>query len=196
VGLWAIGFFSFDFIRAVFTHDLAAQGFSGKELTGKLTTMVGYTSVLQNVGGALGIYAFKLFTERHGRKPAFAVAFLLAMFGTAGTFWFLETASDVFWMIPIMGFCQMTLFGGYAIYFPELFPTRLRSTGTSFCYNVGRYLAAVGTLTMGGLIHYAFGGYDEVMAWRLTALTMCSVFLIGLAVLPFAPETRGQPLPD
>ena len=42
-----------------------------------------------------------------------------------------------------MGFCQLALFGGYAIYFPELFPTRLRSTGTSFCYNVGRLVAAV-----------------------------------------------------
>ena len=45
-------------------------------------------------------------------------------------------------MIPLMGFCQLGLFGGYAIYFPELFPTRLRSTGTSFCYNVGRFVAA------------------------------------------------------
>ena len=47
-------------------------------------------------------------------------------------------------MIPIMGFCQLTLFGGYAIYFPELFPTRLRSTGTSFCYNVGRLVGGDG----------------------------------------------------
>ena len=45
-------------------------------------------------------------------------------------------------MIPLMGFCQLALFGGYAIYLPELFPTRLRSTGTSFCYNVGRFVAA------------------------------------------------------
>ena len=47
-------------------------------------------------------------------------------------------------MIPLMGFGQLSLFGGYALYFPELFPTRLRSTGTSFCYNVGRFVAASG----------------------------------------------------
>ena len=52
-------------------------------------------------------------------------------------------------MIPIMGFCQLTLFGGYAIYFPELFPTRLRSTGTSFCYNVGRLVAAARAVDAG-----------------------------------------------
>ena len=62
---------------------------------------------------------------------------MLALASTAFTFWFLDAFSQIFWMIPIMGFCQLALFGGYAIYFPELFPTRLRSTGTSFCYNVG-----------------------------------------------------------
>ena len=55
-----------------------------------------------------------------------------------------------------MGFCQLALFGGYAIYFPELFPTRLRSTGTSFCYNVGRFVAAIGPFTLGFLTSKVF----------------------------------------
>ena len=71
------------------------------------------------------------------------------MASTAFTFWFLDAFYQIFWMIPIMGFCQLALFGGYAIYFPELFPTRLRSTGTSFCYNVGRLVAAAGPLDPG-----------------------------------------------
>ena len=41
-----------------------------------------------------------------------------------------------------MGFAQLSVFGGYSIYFPELFPTRLRGTGVGFCYNTVRYLAA------------------------------------------------------
>ena len=52
-------------------------------------------------------------------------------------------------MSPILGFCQMGIFALYAIYFPELFPTQLRSTGTSFCYNVGRYVAAAGVVAQG-----------------------------------------------
>ena len=58
---------------------------------------MGWVSVLQNLGGALGIYAFKTFTQRIGRRPAFAVAFVLAMLSTAGTFWFLNRGT--FWLL-------------------------------------------------------------------------------------------------
>jgi hypothetical protein len=102
-------------------------------------------------------------------------------------------------MIPLMGFCQLSLFGGYAIYFPELFPTRLRSTGTSFCYNVGRLVAAVGPLTLGYLTKEVYGSYQKInptLPFRYAGVTMCAVFLIGLLALPFAPETQGKPLPE
>ena len=101
-------------------------------------------------------------------------------------------------MIPIMGFCQLSLFGGYAIYFPELFPTRLRSTGTSFCYNVGRLIAAIGPAAL-GLLNRAYEGYAEIdssLPMRYAGVTMCAAFLIGLLALPFAPETKDQPLPE
>jgi hypothetical protein len=95
-----------------------------------------------------------------------------------------------------LGFCQLALFGGYAIYFPELFPTRLRSTGTSFCYNVGRFVAAVGPALLATLRTDVYSGYSEIESFRLSAVTMCAVFLIGLAALPFAPETHNKPLPE
>ena len=115
------------------------------------------------------------------------------------TFWFLDDFTDIYWMIPIMGFCQLSLFGGYAIYLPELFPTRLRSTGTSFCYNVGRLFAAAGPSVLGLLTSKVFVEYksiDPTLPFRYAGLTMCSVFLIGLCALPFAPETKGKPLPE
>ena len=97
-----------------------------------------------------------------------------------------------------MGFTQLSLFGGFAIYFPELFPTRLRSTGTSFCYNVGRYAVAAGVLFQGVLtsLFAGIGGADKTVPLRYAGVIMCSVFVFGLLALPFAPETKGRPLPE
>ncbi|MGA2269986.1 MAG: MFS transporter [Bryobacteraceae bacterium] len=194
VGLWGIAFFSYDLMRPVLEKTFRAQGITGAELAGKTTTWIGIISLLQNLGGFCGVYAYTWLTQRTGRKKAFAVSFLAAMGMTAFTFWNLKTISDIFWMIPLMGFAQLSLFGGYAIYLPELFPTRLRSTGTSFCYNVGRFAAAAGPLTLGLLTSRVFAGYTDPM--RYAGVTMCLVFLVGLAALPFAPETKGQPLPE
>jgi MFS family permease len=207
VGLWGIGFFSFDLIRTVFlahfTHLAETKGLTGDDATkyinGELTYWSGITSLLLNFGAFFGIYAFSRVTQVIGRKPAFAISFVLAMSATAFTFWFLDSFIEVLWMIPLMGFCQLTLFGGYAIYFPEIFPTRLRSTGTSFCYNVGRLVAAAGPSVLGLLTSEVYGKYksvDPALPFRYAGVTMCLVFLIGLIALPFAPETKGQPLPE
>ncbi len=196
VGLWGIGFFSFDLIRSVFVKHFEAQGLTGPALAGKLTFWSGITSLVQNAGSFLGIYAFSRITQIIGRKPAFAISFVIAAVSTAVTFWFLDAFWQIFVLIPIMGFCQLTLFGGYSIYFPELFPTRLRSTGVSFCYNVGRLVAAAGPMTLGLLTSVVYKGYPDPMPARLAGVTMCAVFLVGLLTLPFAPETKGQPLPE
>jgi MFS family permease len=194
VGLWGIGFFSFDLLGSVLDKTFRAQGLSESVIAGKKTWWIGIASLLQNLGGFLGIYTFTHLTQKIGRKPAFAIGFVAAMLATAFTFWNLKDFSDIFWMIPLMGFCQLSLFGGYAIYLPELFPTRLRSTGTSFCYNVGRFVAALGPLSLGLLTSRVYSGYAEPM--RYAGVTMCLVFLLGLATLPFAPETKGKPLPE
>ncbi len=194
VGLWGIGFFSYDLISSVLRKRFEAEGMTKPDIDANLAYWTGITSVVQNVGGFFGIWAYSRITPHIGRKPAFAVAFVLAMLSTGMVFWYLESFVQIFWMVPIMGFCQLALFGGYAIYFPELFPTRLRSTGTSFCYNVGRFVAAAGPSVLGLLTARVYSGYPEPM--RYAGVTMCGIFLLGLAVLPFAPETKGKPLPE
>jgi MFS family permease len=194
VGLWGIGFFSVDLFRSVFTKQYQAEGLEAGEITRLVSFWISMTLILQNIGGFLGIWAYSRVTHVIGRKPAFAIAFVLAMLSTAMVFGTMTERSQIFWMIPIMGFCQLSLFGGYAIYFPELFPTRLRSTGTSFCYNVGRFVAAVGPFTFGYLTSTVFADQPEPM--RYAGVAMCGIFLLGLVVLPFAPETQGQPLPE
>lgn len=151
-------------------------------------------SMMMNIGGALGMYGFALLAQRMGRKPTFALCFIAALVTTAGVFYFLSEFHQVFWMIPVMGFCILSLFAGYAIYFPELFPTHLRSTGTSFCYNVGRFVAAAGPALLGWLTGVVYA--ETASPLRFAGLTMCGIFVLGLLVLPFAPETKDRPLPE
>ena len=194
IGLWGIGFFSIDLQRSVFRSQLEARGLPDNDVTFQVDLWAGMTSVMLNVGAFFGIYAFSVVSNRLGRRPTFAIAFLMAMLSTALVFWRFHSISDVFWMIPIMGFFLLSLFGGYAIYFPELFPTRLRSSGTSFCYNVGRFLAAAGPAVLGLLTSRVFADKSEPL--RYAGVAMCAIFLVGLIALPFAPETRGKPLPE
>ncbi len=194
IGLWGIGFFSIDLMRSVFQKSFAAEGMDPARIPGAVTTWAGITSLMLNAGAFLGLYSFSHVAQRLGRRPTFAIGFVLALLSTAMVFLFFKERSQVFWMLPIMGFCQLGLFGGYAVYFPELFPTRLRSTGISFCYNVGRFAAASGPAVLGLLTSEVYQGQAEPM--RYAGVTMCAVFLLGLAVLPFAPETKDQPLPE
>jgi MFS family permease len=202
VGLWGIGFFSIDLQQSVLgksleqeAKDLGLAGDDAKNyITGERIKWAGITSLVLNLGAAAGMFAFSWVTSYLGRKPTFAISFILAAASTAMVFQFMQTRTDILWMIPLMGFCQLALFGGYAIYFPELFPTRLRSTGTSFCYNVGRLVAAVGPAMLGLLTSQVFVTHSEPM--RPAGTAMCAVFMLGLIALPFLPETKDKPLPE
>ena len=96
---------------------------------------------------------------------------------------------------PVLGFFTLAPFGGYAIYFPELFPTRLRTTGISFCYNVGRYITAFGLFILGPLAS-ALQGLTPIPGFRLAAMVLACSYLVGLAALIWAPETLHRPLPE
>ena len=105
----------------------------------------------------------------------------------------MRETKDLYWMLPLMGFGQLGVFGVFAVYLPELFPTSLRSTGTSFCYNVGRFVAALGPFTLSKLTA-RYGG--DMEAFRTAGLSVSLVLLVGIAVLPMLPETKDQPLPE
>jgi MFS family permease len=208
IGLWGIGFFSYDLQQYVFKPMYVAEADalvkageleasrSGAYVQWQTTLWAGVTSLLQNTGAFFGMLTFSYIAFRVGRRPAFAVAFIIAAASTALVFGVLSERWHIFVFIPLMGFCLLSLFGGYAIYFPELFPTRLRSTGTSFCYNVGRLLSAPGPAILGFLTSSVFASYAAPLPLRYAGMAMCSIFLLGLAVVPFLPETKDKPLPE
>ncbi|MCA9061021.1 MAG: MFS transporter, partial [Planctomycetaceae bacterium] len=157
IALWGIVFFVFDLVGSVMEKKLAATGLEGGELAGAVGKWKGKTSLMLNLGAFLGMMAFTKFTQMTSRRLAFAVSFVGAALTTSFTFWVLNDPWHIWVLVPLMGFFMLGIFGGYAIYFPELFPTSLRSTGTSFCYNVGRFLAASGPWTIGLLSSKVYG---------------------------------------
>jgi MFS family permease len=89
----------------------------------------------------------------------------------------------------IVGVATASFYGWFPLYFPELFPTRVRATGQGVCYNSGRVLAAVGALTQGQLVAFFHGSYAQAGA------IVTLVYAIGMAAIWLAPETKGKPLP-
>jgi MFS family permease len=155
---------------------------------------------LFNVGAFLGMLAFTSVTQRIGRKKAFLIFFILALLVTVFVFQSLSSTTDVLWMAPLLGFFHLSVFAGFSIYLPELFPTSLRSTGVSFCYNVGRLVAASAPFTLGAWqaaqAKDAADFSSKLEIFRLGPCLMAACFLIGVAVLPFLPETKDKPLPQ
>jgi len=145
-------------------------------------------TLYQDVGSLLGMFSFTFAAAYFNRRTAFLGSFVLCLCSVSYVFYSLKTATDVLWMLPIMGFATLSCFAGYSIYFPEIFPTRLRGTGVGFCYNTVRYLAAPFPFLLGWL--------STLMPFRTVGVIMSSIYLLGIVALIWAPETKGQPLPE
>ena len=90
-------------------------------------------------------------------------------------------------LLPVFGFWTLGMHAGYAIYFPELFPTRLRSLGSGFCFNCARFTTAVMLVVNGQL-------REAGVSFETAGLGLSLLFLLGLAIIPFGPETKGAAL--
>ncbi|AGA25554.1 MFS transporter [Singulisphaera acidiphila] len=139
-------------------------------------------------GGLLGLLCFAPVANWRGRRFAFVAYHLGALVLVPLTFLGARTYAQTLMLLPTMAFFVVGMHAGYAIYFPELFPTRLRATGSSFCFNLGRLVAAVFLIARGVL--------GSRFDFRYGVVAMASLFLVGLVLLVFAPETRGADLPE
>ncbi len=188
-----------DEIRAEMTKTATEAITSDSAIRNEALGRAGWNLLILNIGAFFGMYGFTLGAVFWGRRMTFTVFMTGCILSVVATFLFLDSFLSQVLLVPIMGFFTMSMFGGYTIYFPELFPTRLRSTGVSVCYNVGRYIAAFGPLVLGGLISGVFSGYgkiDPTLPLRYAGATMTVVFIIGIIVVWFLPETKGKPLPE
>jgi MFS family permease len=146
------------------------------------------TTVL-NAGGIVGCLCLPFLADRRGRKSALFIYFLGAFLSVPTTFFLVNEFSSAVLISPIIGFFAGGVFTGFAIYFPELFPTAIRATAQGFCYNFARFFSAAAPFLAGALIssHGAFAPAITIIG---------SIYVLGLVILIFARETRGQALPD
>ncbi len=149
---------------------------------------------LVTTGGGIGLLSFGPICERIGRRASFLFFHIGALVTTLIVFQGMNEVSPtaLCFMLPVFGYMTLGMHAGYAIYFPELFPTRLRGTGGGFCFNGGRFLAA------SILIVKIWMRSDKWLGLSLetTASLLSLLFLVGIVVLLFAPETKGQELPE
>src|SRR5215470_10715523 len=145
--------------------------------------------MLMNVGGVAGYLAVMWLSDAIGRRWSY---FLMALGCTAaGLFMFTQitTAADLLWFAPVYGLFVLGGFGTFAVYLPELFPTRNRATGQGFCWNAARIVTAAGPVATGAVVN-VLGSAPAAGA------AMTAIYLVGLIAIWFGPETRGVPLQD
>lgn len=147
-------------------------------------------AIVQATGGGIGLLLFGPACQKLGRRRAFMLAHVLAILIVPVACFVPKTYNQLLLILPVFGALTMWMHAGYAVYFPELFPTRLRALGASVCFNGGRIVAAV-MLPLSGMIK---GLPGMTLPKALTLLS--ATYLLGLVVLQFMPETKDTPLPE
>jgi hypothetical protein len=94
----------------------------------------------------------------------------------------------------VFGFLTLGMHAGYAIYFPELFPTRLRATGAGLCFNLAR-LAVFPMLVLPAWLQRPSDQGGLALSRENAASLLSLLFIAGAVIVLFARETRGQELP-
>ena len=217
--LWGIGFFSVDLLIGVL-EDFRLQ-------VADIDRTKSVMFLIQNVGAMVGIYLFAVFSERTNRRTAFYLWFGLGCLAIPTFFWGVAFASGISLPGPVdavlsvltfsgglpegarstvqiaaflaffLGFATLGPFSGYTVYFPELYPTRLRATGCGLCYNGGRFLAALAPFALGALMNH-FSQQPGAVAGGLpmAATVVTVVYVLGFIGTALGPETKGKPLPE
>ena len=145
----------------------------------------------QAIGATAGSFIAPLLGLHFGRRPVYFGLCLSSLLVCGILFRSFSTLTPGFLgMVCLTGMCTASFYGWLPQYLPELFPTRSRATGQGLAYNFGRILAAIGAWQMGPLL----GFFDK--SYARAGATISLVYLVGMALIWLAPETRNKPLPD
>lgn len=150
-----------------------------------INDLVSFAVMSLNAGAFLGYLAFAPIADMFGRKPAFFFFLLGSAVMLPVTFYLTKDYNTMILLLPLLGFFNNGIFSGFPIYLPEIFPTHIRTTGSGFCFNAGRVISAFGPFLTGTLV-------AGIGSYRKAASLIAFCYVLGLFVLLFARETKGQ----
>jgi MFS family permease len=142
-----------------------------------------------NFGAVCGYIALGFCADAWGRKPVTIAWFALAWLLTPVLFIWTHNLTLILIVAAINAFFTLGQYTWCPAWLPEAFPTHIRGTAVSFCFNAPRFIAFLGPLLAGTLITY-LGDYGRA------AVIVSTIYLLGIVSAPFFPETRGKPLPQ
>lgn len=150
---------------------------------------ISYAFMLMMVGAVFGYLTLIWMTDALGRRWSYFIFNVGAFASSLYLFWYVADLPTLLWFMLVYGYFAIGGFGTFAVYLPELFPTRVRATGQGFCWNAARSATAIGPLIAGWLVA-EFGSFPAAAA------AVAFAYVVGAIVIWFGPETRGIPLAD
>ena len=150
-----------------------------------------WIQIVSSIGAAIGCLTGAVLGGVCGRRPVYAALCILSMAAMVGFYRQPDPVYGVGFVLfaGVLGMISAAFYGWLPLYLPELFPTAMRATGQGFGFNFGRIIAAVGQLQMANLLAAFDGDYSKACT------VVAGVYVAGLILIAFAPETKGQPLP-
>jgi len=122
--------------------------------------------------------------KRIGYRATISSVFFVYFAAMFGAYCVARDYHVLLWWFPMIGLCQ-GVFGLFTMYLPPLFPTLLRTTGAGFCYNIGRVVAAFGTVFFGLLAASA-----KTVDYRLALLYASFLFFPAAVAAMFMPHAN------
>jgi MFS family permease len=155
--------------------------------------MASYATGLLSIGTILGCLVLPGIAERTGRRTTMAIFFAgmaVTIFGSFGWAYYLPPAQALPVFIGMLFF--LGFFGGnfalFSLWLPEQYGTDVRATAFAFCTSIGRFIGAG--------VNFALAAGVQSMGTLGTPVALTAIaFAVGLLVVPFALETRGETLP-
>ena len=153
----------------------------------KTPTAIGFSGIVIGLGAIVGCLVAPLMAAVLNRRIAY---FLLCLASFISCQILFRYFSDYTWGFIVMAFLvggiTAAFYGWLPLYLPELFPTRVRATAQGVAFNFGRIAAGIGAIT-GAMVGKNFAQIG---------IYVSMIYVLGMAIIWLAPETKGKALPE